>query len=343
MQNDRYEKTTIKDDFIQDKDTDDPVIETDIRVVGEETLPKKSKTAVEDSEQFEGSIVIGKKEYSFEDGRNVISVIINAISVRINMPRGTVKTLIACFAALIVVALAFAGSAVSNKAEDKTVSEKTEPVTETSEPSTEDTDNTHVGDDVLALKDYVNISAHFYYRLPDNVKAVWEPEELYAENETFCDFTYDDDWYTIRSYVLEYNNNDLADIVKADLSLFDNMAFIDEEYFDGKYGEILKIRFESIDEKGNPIVGTGYYWYESVPKICCLEVSSDSWRDGEVENMIINSIYRVSSGTTAPYAVDEDEAWSNIQEEEAMNSIVEDAMRDYYEQKPDPSDRVLKP
>ena len=44
-------------------------------------------------------IVVGRKEVHYEDGRNVISVIINAISVRIKMPRGTVKTLLAILAA----------------------------------------------------------------------------------------------------------------------------------------------------------------------------------------------------------------------------------------------------
>lgn len=296
----------------------------------------------EEVEQLGKDIVVGRKEISYEDGRNVISVIINAISVRINMPRGTVKALMACLAAILIVGLVYAGNTIKDKSEGEAAAEETEAVVEESKSSADNQEDVYAGDGVLALKDYVNISTHFYYHLPDNVKDVWEPEELYAENETFCDFTYEDDWYTIRSYVLEYSDNDLAEIVKADLSLFDDMTFIDEEYIDGKYGEILKIRFESIDEEGNPVVGTGYYWYESVPKICCLEVSSDSWRYGAAEDMVKDSIYRVSSGTTAPYIVDED-AWSDQQKEEAMESLKEDAMRDYYEQKPDPSDRVLKP
>lgn len=46
----------------------------------------------EDVEQIGKDIVVGRKEVRYEDGKNIISVIINAISVRINMPRGTSKT-----------------------------------------------------------------------------------------------------------------------------------------------------------------------------------------------------------------------------------------------------------
>ena len=299
--------------------------------------------STEEVEQIGKDIIVARKQSFYEDDRNVISVIINAISVRINMPRGTVKALMACLVALIIVALICAGNIISNKPEDTIIAEDTGTVEEKTEPSTDDAKDDYSGEGVLALKDYVNISAHYYYHLPENIKEVWEPDELYAENETFCDFIYDDNLYTIRSYVLEYTENELADIVKGDLALFDNMTFIDEEYVDGKYGEILKIKFESIDEEGNPVVGTGYYWYESVPKICCLEVSTDAWRDDKAEELIKNSIYRVSAGTSAPYSVNEIDAWSDVQEEEAMNSLAEDSIRDYYEQKPDPSDRVLKP
>ena len=42
-------------------------------------------------------------------------MIINAISVRINMPRGTVKALMACFLALIVIALVYANSVTHSR------------------------------------------------------------------------------------------------------------------------------------------------------------------------------------------------------------------------------------
>ena len=38
-----------------------------------------------------------------------------------------------------------------------------------------------------------------------------------------------------------------------------------------------------------------------------------------------------------------EEDWAAIQQEEAMNSLAQDAMQDFYEEKPDISDRVIKP
>jgi len=56
--------------------------------------------------------------------------------------------------------------------------------------------------------------------------------------------------------------------------------------------------------------------------------------------MIKDSIYRVSSGNTPPYTVyDKSEQYK----EEAMDSLAQDALRDYYETEPDISDRIIKP
>ena len=66
--------------------------------------------------------------------------------------------------------------------------------------------------------------------------------------------------------------------------------------------------------------------------------------------MVRDSIYMVSSGSTEPYDVPGaserqiDEAqMDDAQMDEAEKSLVEDAMRDHYEQKPGPEDHVLKP
>lgn len=164
--------------------------------------------------------------------------------------------------------------------------------------------------------------------------------EVLAENEVFCDFTYNGELYSIRSYVLE-GGGDLAETVKADLMLFDPMEIVSEEYVDGKYGRILVLRFESADEDGAPVVGTGYYWYETGPTICCLEVSTDEWRDDGPEEMVKDSIYMVSSGSTEPYEVPPD--LSESQTDEAMDSLMDEALREYYEPKPGPGDYILKP
>ena len=297
------------------------------------------KKELEDNEQIGKDIIVGQKSVFYEDGRNVISVIINAISVRINMPRGTVKALMACCAALLLAAAVYGASALHTErsAEELSVDETEETAETEAEQAASGAD---YGSDVVSLKDYVNISAHFYYHIPDNVEDIWEPDDLYAENEMFCDFRYNGNLYTIRSYVVEYADMDLAELMKKHLSGFDNMTFVDEEYIEGRYGEILKLRFEAADEDGDPVVGTGYYWYESLPKICCLEVSTDVWHDDGAEDMIKDSIYRVSSGSTPPYTVYDN---SEQYKEEAMDSLAQDALRDYYETEPDISDRIIKP
>ena len=293
--------------------------------------------STEDIDQIGKDIIVGHKEVGYEDGKNVISVIINAISVRINMPRGTVKALMACLAMLVIIALFYGISLLPSKEADEKTAENE---TEQSEEKTEDdtgtaTDNTPSG--VLSLKDYVNISPHYYYHLPENVEDVWTPDEMYAENETLCNFLYNGNLYTIRSFILDWYDADLEDIVESDLKQFEGTTILDEEYVSGKYGKMLKVRFESEDEDGNPIVGTGYYWYESDPKICCLEVTTDVWRDDGPEEMVKDSVYRVSAGTTPPYEVDD----LDYQKDEAMKSLIEEGVNDYYQPEPETGDFPL--
>ena len=323
--------------------TENEIIETEITT---ELSPEIAPTLETDEtvEQIGKDIAVGRKEVRYEDGLNVISVIINAISVRVNMPRGTVKALMAVLAALLLLAALVGFGYMSSNDSDTPAANDTEQATGDSAGSAEKSAQTPEG--IVSLKDYVRISSHFYYHLPDNIYEVWQPEELYAQNETMCDFTEGDDLYTIRSYVLDWRDEDIADIVKADLMLFDDMKITGEEYIDGKYGEVLKISFETVDEEGAPLSGIGYYWYEAEPEICCLEVTTDLTADNKVDDevakRVLDSVYRVSSGDTAPYEVDES-AVNDALKDEAMDSIAEDAARDSYDTKPDVSDRTLKP
>ena len=286
----------------------------------------------ENIEQIGKSVVVGRKEVNYADGKNVISVIINAISVRINMPRGTVKALMACFVIMLVAILRLGFNKLGN---NNTTNQSDEVANaKTSREYTSEEGKAVNAERAANTGDYVIVSAHYRYSLPEDVIGVWEPEDYYAENETFCEFNSADHEYTIRSYLLEYSDADLTEIVKADLSKFDNMKFLDEQYIKGKYGDVLKIKFEATDEDGLYTAGTGYYWYDSDPKICCLEISSDKWHDDGTEEAILESVYRVSSDSNvAP--PDAEEIWQEQQKEEAMNSLVEDSMKDYYEPEPE--------
>ena len=295
-------------------------------------------TTDEHVEQVTKNIAVGRRESRYEDGRNVISVIINAISVRINMPRGTVKALLACFAALLILAAALIwGGGDSGKAAEESAG--TEETAAQREYVTKEEGSNAVNSERAASRnDYVIISARYRYDLPEGTVDVWEPEDYYEENETYCDFVHDGDYYTIRSYLLTFTNNELADIVKASLEEFDGYELIDEEYIDGKYGRVLKLRFGSLDEDGNYTAVTGYYWSDIDPHICCLEVSSDEWRGGEVEKMIFDSVYRVNAGAGTDYLAPDNaqEILDEQRSQEAMDSIARDAINEqYHDQEPE--------
>ena len=89
------------------------------------------------------------------------------------------------------------------------------------------------------LSEYIRISPHFYYRRPEGIEQVWTPEETYANNETLCDFRYDGDLYTVRSYVIDYRDGGLSDIVKEELSAFEGMTFTGQDTVKGKNGDLL--------------------------------------------------------------------------------------------------------
>ena len=326
---------------IQTGDNQNSEIDADVEVVGEAPSLVQATTTTEDLERIGKDIVVGRKEINYEDGKNVISVIINAISVRINMPRGTVKALMSCFAVLLLAVVILAINSLDSKNTVTNEADTTSSNTTREYPTDEESKAINT-ERAAKAGDYVIISPHYRYYLPDDIQDVWEPTDYYAENETFCEFEYADYEYSIRSYLLDYSDKELSEIVKADLSQFDNMKFLEEQHFEDKYGDVLMIRFETTDELGDYTAATGFYWYDSDPKICCLEIASDDWHDDGVEEEVLSRVYRVSSDNNE-VPPDAEEIWQEQQKEDAMNSLVEDAMREQYDQEPDYTDRVLKP
>ena len=326
------ESTHAGQKALVDKGDDPDVTVADVSVVSDQDAAQIKRSITEDVEQISKNVVIGRKEARYEDGRNVISVIINAISVRINMPRGTVKALLACLAVLLIAVILLT---VNGKDSGSTVDNSTDVTsdTETQREYAEDEESKAVNSERPASEDYVIISSRYRYSLPDGFEGIWEPYDYYEQNETFCDFTYDGVPFTARSYLLQYVNKDLADIVKASLSQFDGIEFLNEEYIEGKYGKVLKIRFEVTDEDGTFSAVTGYYWSDIDPYVCCLEVFSDSWHGEEAAEMILDSVYRTdSSESSNPVPDNAQEALNEQMKEEAMDSLAQDAMNDYYQQ-----------
>ena len=202
--------------------------------------------------------------------------------------------------------------------------------------------------DLLKAANSVQISSHYYYKMPEGTMGVYDPEEVLAEGEQFLDFKQDGDIYTVRSYVLEYSGNELTEIVKASLSQFDGVSFVDEETIEGKYTDVYVIRFEVDNGDGTSDKVTGFYWSEIDPKICCLEVIADEWGDGNTEQMIMDSVYRKTDSSDETGAVsgqqsglspsDMQKAYDDARMEEYQNKIVEDyyndQINDYYNNEP---------
>ena len=247
-----------------------------------------------------------------------------------------VRALLACIAVLLlaVTVMAWNGHDHAADKESSADSQDTSAQREYAAPETGRAVNT---ERAASGKDYVIISARYSYDLPQGTIGVWEPEEYYEENETYCDFEHDGDRYTIRSYLLPFTSAGLEDIVKASLESFESFSLTGEERINSGIGEVLKLRFEVTDENGAPCVVTGYYWSDTDPHICCLEVSSDSWHDGEAEQMVLDSVRRTkTSGNSTPMPPYAEEAYNEQMEKEAMDSLAEDAMREYYEPEPEP-------
>lgn len=338
IQNEHLDKGHLKTDG-NDVTVDNKITVADVTVMPDEKPLEQVKQSVSgDIEQISKNVTVGRIEIEREDDRNVIYALINAISVRINMPRGTVKALLACLAVLLiaVILIAWNGrdheSAVDSSAE-------TQDATAQREYASEDESKAVNSQREASKNDYVIISDRYRYDIPEGMEGIYEPDDYYEENETFCDFTYDGDLYSIRSYLLAFTNNELADIVKKSLSEFTGYELISEENIESNYGEVLKIRFEVTDEDGKFTAVTGYYWSDIDPHICCLEVSSDKWHEGKAEEMIMDSVYRIPSGSsgTSDIPSDAEQIWQDQQAEDAMNSMAEDAMREYYNPEPEPT------
>jgi len=444
--------------------------------------------STEEVEQIGKDIIVGRKETYYEDDRNVISVIINAISVRINMPRGTVKALMAILAVLIIVALIYAANVLHSwHKEDDTTVEPAETVT-TEEPdktilpardvaisenysytvpagfAVEDpelegswfsnakaygfyvddgsycrvrsyiaaktdgeirdtvlarlktaydvedihheyvdtefgkvvaysfdmvqegepaihaieyswadddgticslevssesdnlpetaksifatvhrSENDYTNKELLDINtDYLVISSNYRYHLPDDTFNVDGPYNDYFANEYWCDFNYNRIHYAIRSYaILEAGSGKLQEEVHNMLSADEYVEIIKEEQVPTDFGDALRVEYDTEDRDGVHLKVTGYYWYDTDPTICCLEVCNDTERSTEVEEMLLKLVYKKRSDNTQPYP---DGYVYEPDVDEAMKSQIEDAWREYNEPEPDPYDgRVLKP
>ena len=433
-----------------------------------------------ETEQVGKDIVIGRKETYYDDGRNVIAVIINAISVRINMPRGTVKALMAILAVLIIAALIYAVNTLHSwdkhkeaeqtetetieeagefagivlPARDITISEnysyavpagfaveepdlegswfsnakaygfytddgtyyrvrsyiaaapegeirdivldrlkaaydvedirheymdmdfgsvvsysfdmvqEGEPTVHAIEYSWADDDgvicsievssesdalpktaqlildtvhrseNDYTNSELLEINtDYLAISSNYRYHLPNGTFNVEGPYNDFFANEYWCDFNYNKVHYAVRSYaIMEAGSGNLEEEIHNMMTADGFIEVVKEARVDTTFGNILRVEFDTEDRDGVKLKVTGYYWYDSDPTICCLEVCNDTERNSEVEDILLKLVYKKPSDSTQPYP---DGYVYEPDVDEAMRSEIEDAWREYNEPEPD--------
>lgn len=323
-------------------------------------------------EQISKDIAVGTKEISYEDGRNVISVIINAISVRINMPRGTVKTLAACFAVLLVAASIYGinvlrdwSTAYYETAEyQKSVDTIKYGVIDAADTVT-DADLTR---NVVFPEKEVVISENYSFTVP----AGYFNEYSYGYGGMFMNMQsfgfYNDagDYYVVRSYITKegIEDKDLKGVVIARLADATDVKNVRYDYEDFEYGPLIACRYEAAEEEEPDIYAVEYSWQDDDGTICSLDISAESGDYEETAKRILSSVRRsrngftndelierekelyygdydpddpVGMGEVDPYAAMEPDI-DEIRKQEAM-----EAWEEYNRPEQDISDRIIKP
>ena len=327
-------------------------------------------------EQIGKDITVGTKEINYEDGRNVISVIINAISVRVNMPRGTVKALVACFAVLLVATSIYGinvlrdwSTSYYETAEyQKSVDNIKYGVINAADTVT-DADLTR---NAVFPEKKVVISANYSFTVP----AGYFNEDNYSYGGMFMNMQsfgfYNDagDYYVVRSYITKegIEDKDLKDAVMARFSDALDVRNVRYDYEDFEYGPLIACRYEAFEEGEPDIFAVEYSWQDDDGTICSLDIATMAGDYEETAKRILSSVRRSRNGFTNdelikrekelfndgyhegydpddpagmgevdPYAAMEPDI-DEIRKQEAM-----DAWEEYNKPEQDISDRVLKP
>lgn len=235
-----------------------------------EGLVSEIVDTLETTSQVGKDVVIASKhtDYNYEDDKTVISVIINAISVRINMPRGTVKALMAILAVLIIAALIFAANVFYawNKDSEADLAE-----TEITEEADETVSS------VLPSRD-ITISENYSYVVPSGFAV--EDSELegswFSNAKAYGFYTDDGNYCRVRSYIAAKTDGEIRDTVLARLKTAYDVEDIRHEYMDTDFGKVAVYSFDMVQE-GEPLVhAIEYSWADDDGTICSLEVSSES-------------------------------------------------------------------
>lgn len=337
-----------------------------------------SLDSCEDIEQISKDIVVCSKEIHYEDDRNVISVIINAISVRINMPRGTVKLLMACFVVLLAAASIYGINVLRDWSTSyyKTAEyqKSVDDIKYSVIKGADDARNINLSREIVMPEKEVVISENYAFTVP----AGYFDEYTFAYGELFMNmqahgfYNSNGDYFVVSSYITKEGiaDKDLQTVVMDRLKEANDVRNIRYEQKTFEYGELVVLRYEAFKSGEPSIFASEYSWKDDDGTICSLDISSDTGDIEETAKYILSSVHRTKSGLSNdelivrekelysedypegydpddpvgmgivdPYAAMEPNI-DEIRKQEAMEAWEEYSKP---EQEPDISDRVIKP
>ena len=330
----------------------------------------------EDIEQVGKGIVVGRKEAYYEDGRNVISVIINAISVRINMPRGTVKVLMACLAVLIVAAAIYGINVLRDWStsyyETAEYQKAVDDIKYSVISGMEDVRNVDFSREIVLPEKEVVISENYSFIVPAGYfdEYTFTYSELFMNMQSYGFYNSDGDYFVVSSYITQEGiaDKDMKTVVMDRLTDAYDVRNIRYDHEDFEYGELIALRYEAFETGEPSIYAVEYSWQDDDGTICSLDISTDTGNVEETAKRILSSVHRSKSGLTNdemiaretemyledypegydpddpvgmgiadPYTAMEPDI-DEIRKQEAMN-----AWEEYNQPESDISDRIIKP
>lgn len=332
----------------------------------------------EENEQIGKDIVVGVKQVDHVDDKNIISVIITAISVRINMPRGTVKALMACFFALVVIALVYASSVAHSR--DDSFKEGTDyqrsidSITSAIEYGAYYVSDYSLSRGVVLPSKEAVISGNYSFTVPAGyyVESPYLDGEWFANAQAFSFYNSSGDWFLVRTYITQadIDSKDLETIVLERIKDANDVRNIRYDYEDFGIGRVLVCRYEIIEKDEPEIFAVEYSWADDDGTICSVEVSTEAGEYEETANAVMSTIHRSNNAFSNDELVERDRAaWyeeyygedfdpddyeaMGIDPYEAMEPDVDEirkqqameAWEEYNDPQPEPdvSDGVIKP
>lgn len=322
-------------------------------------------------EQFGKDIAVGTKEVYHEDGRNVVSVIITAISVRINMPRGTVKALLACFVVLLAAFLIYGinvlrewSTSYYDTAEYQKIVDETKYSVIRGAEEVADID---ISREAVLPEKEAAISENYSFTVPAGYfeEQSFTYGSMFMNMQSYGFYNEAGDYFVVRSYITKdgIEGSDMETVVLDRIRDAVDVRNVRYDYEDFEYGKLIALRYEAVAVGEPTVFAVEYSWQDDDGTVCSLDISSESGEYEETAERILSSVHRSQNGFTNselisreinmnyeedadhvkdadpvdPYAALEPDV-DEIRKQQAM-----EAWEEYNKPEQDISDRIIKP